>query len=175
MFPNRASRITVAVDRRNPPYVFEERGELRGTTIELLERISTQAELDLTFDPVDGPMAQAIHVAAGRADVAADFTVTQRRLRWFRFSRRYAVEELQVFTRRTGTIWPGWAHFHGTLGVKADSYAQEYLIRHQHRIPTLRLTLPSGCWSCSPRDMCMVSSSPAATAPHCSARTPIPT
>jgi ABC-type amino acid transport substrate-binding protein len=111
------------------------RGELRGATVDLLRDAFATQGVDVTFDPVDGVIAQAIHLSAGRADAAADLTVTERRLRWFRFSHRYHVEDLQIFTRKHGPIWPGWAHFHGTLGVKADSYAQEWLIRHHRQVP----------------------------------------
>ena len=128
-------RVTVTVDRLNPPYVAEEWGELRGATIDLLRRAFATQGIDVTFDPVDGPMAQAIHLSAGRADAAAHFTITARRLRWFRFSRHYHVEELQLYTLRSGPSSPGWNHFHGTLSVKTDSYAHEYLIRHHHAVP----------------------------------------
>ena len=127
--------MTIAVDRRNPPYVEEEWGEFRGATVDLLRRAFATQEIEVTFDPADGPLAQAIHLSAGRADAAADFTITERRLRWFRFSHHYHMEELQLYTLRHGPIWPGWAHFHGTLGVKADSYAHEFLIRHHHQVP----------------------------------------
>jgi ABC-type amino acid transport substrate-binding protein len=86
---------------------------------------------------VDGVVAQAIHLSAGRADAAADFTITDRRLRWFRFSDHYHLEELQLYTLKHGPIWPGWGHFHGRLSVKADSYAHEYLVRHHHLVPVL--------------------------------------
>jgi ABC-type amino acid transport substrate-binding protein len=127
--------VTITVDRANPPYVVEEWGELRGATVELVRDAFATQGVEVVFDPVDGVIAQAIHLSAGRADAAADFTVTERRLRWFRFSDRYHVEELQVFTLRRGPIWPGWHHFHGTLGVKADSYAHEYLVRHHQQVP----------------------------------------
>jgi ABC-type amino acid transport substrate-binding protein len=123
-------RVVVTVDRLNPPYVRETWGELSGVTVELLRAAFASQGTDVDFDPVDGPMAQALHLSAGRADVAADFTITERRSRWFRFSHRYFLEELQVFTLRSGPLWPGWGHFHGLLGVKTDSYAHEYLIRH---------------------------------------------
>ena len=132
-------RVTITVDRLNPPYVMEEWGELHGATVDLLRRAFATQGIEVDFDPVDGPMAQAIHLSAGRADAAADFTITGRRLRWFRFSHHYHVEELQVDGLRRGPSWPGWTHFHGTLGVKSDSYAHEYLIRHHHRVPLLPL------------------------------------
>jgi ABC-type amino acid transport substrate-binding protein len=132
---NRPDRVTIAVDRLNPPYVEEEWGELRGATVDLVRRAFATQGIDVGFDPVDGPMAQAIRLSAGRADAAADFTITERRLRWFRFSQHYHMEELQLFTLRHGPIWPGWTHFHGTLGVKTDSYAHEFLIRHHHQVP----------------------------------------
>jgi ABC-type amino acid transport substrate-binding protein len=102
--------------------------------VDLLRRAYATQGIEVDFDPVDGPMAQAIHLSAGRADAAADFTITDRRMRWFQFSHHYHLEELQLFTLRHGPIWPGWAHFHGTLGVKTDSYAHDYLIRHHHRV-----------------------------------------
>jgi ABC-type amino acid transport substrate-binding protein len=128
-------RVVITVDRRNPPYVSEQWGELHGATIDLLRRAFGARGIEVDFDPVDGPMAQAIHLSAGRADAAADFTITERRTRWFSFSHHYHVEDLQVYSLRGGRIWPGWRHFHGTLGVKTDSYAQEFLIRHHHDIP----------------------------------------
>ena len=127
--------VTVTVDRANPPYVLEEWGELRGATIDLVRDAFAARGVEVTFDPVDGVMAQAIHLSAGRADAAADLTITERRLRWFRFSDRYHIEDLQVFTLTHGPLWPGWHHFHGTLGVKTDSYAHEYLIRHFGQVP----------------------------------------
>jgi len=127
--------VTITVDRLNPPYVVEEWGELRGATVDLIRDAFATQGVVVTFDPVDGVIAQEIHLTAGRADAAADFTVTERRLRWFRFSDRYHVEELQIYTLKHGPIWPGWQHFHGTLGVKTDSYAHEYLIRHHHLVP----------------------------------------
>jgi ABC-type amino acid transport substrate-binding protein len=130
---NGRSTVTIAVDRLNPPYVTEEWGDLRGATIDLVRDAYQSQGVDVTFDPVDGVMAQEIHLTAGRADAAADFTITDRRLRWFTFSERYHVEELQLLTLKHGPIWPGWQHFNGTVGVKADSYAQEYLIRHHYQ------------------------------------------
>lgn len=127
--------MTITVDRLNPPYVVEEWGELRGATVELVRAAFRSQGVDVTFDPVEGVIAQEIHLSAGRADAAADFTITERRLRWFRFSHRYHVEELQILTSKYGPLWPGWHHFHGTLGVKSDSYAHEYLIRHHHLVP----------------------------------------
>jgi ABC-type amino acid transport substrate-binding protein len=127
--------VTITVDRRNPPYVEETGGELHGATVDLVRAAFATQGVEVTFDAVDGVIAQAIHLSAGRADAAADVSVTERRLRWFRFSQRYHVEELQIFTRKHGPIWTGWAHFHGTLGVKADSYAQEWLIRHHPQVP----------------------------------------
>ena len=127
--------VTITVDRANPPYVVEEWGELRGATIDLVRDAFAASGVAVVFDPVDGVMAQAIHLSAGRADAAADFTITERRLHWFRFSDRYHIEDLQVFTLTHGPIWPGCQHFHGTLGVKTDSYAHEYLIRHFGQMP----------------------------------------
>jgi ABC-type amino acid transport substrate-binding protein len=132
---NEQRSVTIAVDRQNPPYVVEEWGELRGATVELLRDAFGAQGVDVTFDVVDGVMAQEIDLTVGRADAAADFTITERRLRWFRFSDHYHVEELQLFTLKRGPIWPGWHHFHGRLGVKTDSYAHEYLIRHHHLVP----------------------------------------
>lgn len=82
-------------------------------------------------------MAQVIQLTVDRADAAADFTITDRRLRWFKFSERYHVEELQLLSLKHGPIWPGWQHFGGMIGVKADSYAQEYLIRRHHSVRLL--------------------------------------
>ena len=127
--------ITISVDRHNPPYVEEQWGELRGASVELVRDAFASQGVSVRFDPVDGVMAQAIHLAAGHADAAADITITQRRLRWFCFSDRYHVEDLQLYTRRHGPLWPGWQHFHGRLGVKADSYAHEFLVRHHHLVP----------------------------------------
>lgn len=132
---NERTVVTIAVDRLNPPYVVEEWGELRGATVELVRDAFRSQGIDVTFDAVDGVMAQEIDLTVGRADAAADFTITERRLRWFRFSDRYHVEELQLFTLKHGPIWPGWHHFRGRLGVKTDSYAHEYLIRHHHLVP----------------------------------------
>jgi ABC-type amino acid transport substrate-binding protein len=134
---NSLETVTVTVDRLNPPYVEEEWGVLRGATIDLVLAAFGSQGVSVTFDPVDGVLAQAIHLSAGRADAAADFTITDRRLRWFRFSDHYHLEELQLYTRKHGPIWPGWAHFHGRVGVKADSYAHEFLIRHHHLVPLL--------------------------------------
>lgn len=135
---SRLERVTVTVDRENPPYAWDERGVLRGATVDLLQRAFATQGVEVQFDPVDGPMVQAIHVSAGRADAAADFTITARRQRWFAFSAPYNIEELQLYALRHGPIWPGWRHFHGTLGVKTESYAHEFLIRHHH---TVRLAL----------------------------------
>jgi ABC-type amino acid transport substrate-binding protein len=132
---NQVSSVTITVDRLNPPYVSEESGELRGATVELVRDAFHSQGVDVIFDPVEGVMAQEIHLSAGRADAAADFTITDRRLRWFRFSNRYHVEELQILTSKRGPLWPGWQHFHGILSVKTDSYAHEYLIRHHHLVP----------------------------------------
>lgn len=127
--------MTITVDRLNPPYVTEVWGELRGATVDLVREAFASQGVAVVFDSVDGPVAQAIHLSVGRADAAADFTITERRLNWFRFSQRYHLEELQVFTLKHGPIWTGWREFHGALGVKADSYAHEYLIRHHHLVP----------------------------------------
>jgi ABC-type amino acid transport substrate-binding protein len=132
---NDRTSVTITVDRNNPPYVTEEWGDLRGATIDLLRDAFRSQGVDVTFDPVDGVIAQEIHLTVGRADAAADFTITDRRLRWFKFSERYHIEELQLLTLKHGPIWPGWQHFHGTLGVKTDSYAHDYLIRHHHQTP----------------------------------------
>ena len=126
--------VTITVDRENPPYVVEEWGELRGATVDLLREAFGSQGIEVLFDPVDGVIAQAIHLSVGRADAAADFTITERRARWFRFSHRYHLEELQLYARKHGPIWPGWRHLHGMVGVKTDSYAQEYLIRHHHQV-----------------------------------------
>lgn len=130
--------VTIAVDRQNPPYAWEEWGELRGATVDLLRRVFTVQHVAVTLHAVDGPMAQAIQVSAGLTDAAADFTITARRQRWFHFSQPYNMEELQVYALRHGPIWPGWRTFRGVLGVKSNSYAHEFLIRHHH---TVRLAL----------------------------------
>src|SRR5581483_3602799 len=75
-------------------------------------------------------------LAAGRVDAAADITVTERRRAWFAFSSFYHVEELMVFGRKGGALWPGFRHFQGLVAVKSNSYVQEYLTRH---FPTVRL------------------------------------
>lgn len=129
--------VRITVDRTNPPYVEEVWGDLRGATVDLLRAAFGTQGIEVVFDAVDGPFAQAMHLGAGRADAAADYTITERRLNWFRFSRHYHFEELQLYTLRHGPLWPGWRHFHGTLGVKTDSYAHEYLIRHHHLLPSL--------------------------------------
>jgi ABC-type amino acid transport substrate-binding protein len=134
---NDRSTVTIAVDRLNPPYVTEEWGELRGATIDLVRDAFQTQGVDVLFDPVDGVMAQEIQLSVGRAEAAADFTITERRMRWYMFSERYHVEELQLLTMKHGPIWPGWQHFNGTVGVKSDSYAQEYLIRHHHQVRLL--------------------------------------
>lgn len=123
-------RVRITIDRGNPPFSEELNGDLQGVSVDLIRRAFASQNVEVAFDLVDGPMAQAIHLSAGRADAAADITITERRLRWFRFSRRYYVEELQVYTSRHGQVWSGWAHFHGTIGVKTDSYAYDYLVRH---------------------------------------------
>jgi ABC-type amino acid transport substrate-binding protein len=127
-------RVTVTTDRHNPPYSDDAGGELRGTTIDLVQRAFATQSAEVVFDPVDGPMAQAVHLAAGRAD-AADFSITERRRQWYHFSYHYGSEALQVFTLRDGSLWPGLDHFHGVLGAKTDSYAQEFLIRERWATP----------------------------------------
>ncbi len=122
--------VRITIDRGNPPFSQELYGELQGVSVDLIRRAFASQHVEVEFDPVDGPMAQAIHLSAGRADAAADMTVTERRQRWFRFSHRYYVEELQVYTSRHGQVWTGWAHFHGKIAVKTDSYAYDYLVRH---------------------------------------------
>ena len=129
-----SGQVIITVDRLNPPDVRQTGGELTGVTTDLLREAFAASGVTVAFDPVDGPLAQSLHVSAGRADAAGDFTITERRSRWFRFSHRYHLEELQVFTLRHGPIWPGWGHFHGLLAVKTDSYAHEYLIRHHRHI-----------------------------------------
>jgi ABC-type amino acid transport substrate-binding protein len=127
--------VTIAVDRSNPPYSFEDGGEVRGSTITLVTQAFAGEAIQPRFAAVDGPMAQTVAVAAGRAEMAADVSVTARRAQWYRFSDHYGSEELQVFTMRDGPLWPGMRHFHGLLGLKSDSYAQEYLIRHHRTVP----------------------------------------
>jgi len=132
-----SAAVRITVDRQNPPYVEEVWGELRGATVDLIRAAFASQGGEVAFDAVDGPFAQAMHLGAGRADAAADFTITERRLNWFRFSRHYHFEELQLYTLRHGALWPGWHHFHGTVGVKTDSYAHEYLIRHHYSVPNV--------------------------------------
>jgi ABC-type amino acid transport substrate-binding protein len=127
--------VTIAIDRSNPPYSFEKDGELRGSTIALVTQAFAGEAIQPQFTAVDGPLAQTVAVAAGRAEMAADVSVTPRRAQWYRFSNHYGTEELQVFTMRDGPLWPGVRYFHGILGLKSDSYAQEYLIRHHRTVP----------------------------------------
>jgi len=131
--------ITVCVDRSNPPYVEELNGELHGLSCELVRRAFSHEGVEVQLLAANGPLEQAIFLATGRAEVAADLTITERRLRWFRFSHPYLVEELQVLMRRHGRLWSGLERFEGIVGVKADSYAQEYLIRHHPRLRLLPL------------------------------------
>src|SRR5579872_2230934 len=124
--------LTVCIDRLNPPYAVETQGTLQGVTVDLVRKAFASQRLEVEFHPADGPLAQAVSLASGRADVAADLTITARRRHWYRFSRPYMFEELQVFTLRDGPLWAGWSRFNRVLGVKADSYAQEYLRRYRH-------------------------------------------
>jgi len=131
-----AERLLIAVDRLNPPFVTADAwGAVQGFSIDLIRAVLAHSGLAVEFLPLDGPMAQIMWLAAGRVDAAADITVTERRRAWFAFSAYYHVEELMIFGRRDGPIWPGFRHFTGKLAVKANSYVQEYLIRHYPHIP----------------------------------------
>jgi putative amino-acid transport system substrate-binding protein len=126
----------IAFDRRNPPFSTTEAWETTGFSVALVRAAFAHAGIEIEVIAVDGPMAQTMWLAAGRVDAAADITVTERRRAWFAFSSYYHVEELMVFGREGGALWPGFRHFHGSIAVKSGSYVQEYLIRH---FPTLRL------------------------------------
>lgn len=130
-------RLSIAIDRNNPPYAFEDGFGLAGASVTIVTRALAQRGVEADFVPVDGLAAQTIQLAAGRVDAAADITITERRASFFHFSDRYLIEELQLFGLKHGPAWPGWRAFHGTLGVKADSYAHEYLVRHVPGVPSL--------------------------------------
>jgi putative amino-acid transport system substrate-binding protein len=131
-------RLLIAVDHLNPPFsVADEWGDVRGFSIDLIRAAFAHGGYAVEFLPLDGPMAQIMWLAAGRVDAAADVTVTDRRRAWFAFSAYYHVEELMIFGRRDGPIWPGFRHFTGKLAVKVNSYVQEYLVRHHPHIPLL--------------------------------------
>jgi putative amino-acid transport system substrate-binding protein len=128
--------LRIAFDRLNPPFSTVRDWEAEGFSVSLVREALAYAGIELEVQGLDGPMAQTMWLAAGRVDAAADITVTERRRAWFAFSSYYYVEELMVFGRKGGVLWPGFRHFHGTIAVKSGSYVQEYLIRH---FPTLRL------------------------------------
>jgi putative amino-acid transport system substrate-binding protein len=128
-------RLTIAIDRLNPPFTVVEDGLPAGYSVDVICAALAHEGIEAEFLPVDGPMAQTIWLAAGRADAAADITVTERRRAWFAFSAHYHVEELMIFGLRHGPIWPGFRHFTGKLAVKVNSYVHEYLIRHHPHIP----------------------------------------
>lgn len=131
-------RMLIAVDHLNPPFsVADQWGAVRGFSIDLIRAAFAHGGYEVEFLPLDGPMAQIMWLAAGRVDAAADITVTERRRAWFAFSAYYHVEELMIFGRRDGPIWPGFRHFTGKLAVKVNSYVQEYLVRHHPHIPLL--------------------------------------
>jgi ABC-type amino acid transport substrate-binding protein len=130
--------VTIAIDHLNPPFsLLDEWGDPRGFSVDVVRAAFASVRVEVEFRPVDGPMAQVMWVAAGRVDAAADITVTERRKAWFAFSNHYHVEELMIFGRRDGPIWPGFRHFHGRLAVKVNSYVQEFLIRHHPNIPMI--------------------------------------
>ena len=130
-------RVSIAVDRNNPPYALCDEGGLRGASIAVIARAFALRRIDVEFVPVDGLVAQTMRLAAGRVDAAADMTVTARRNAFYRFSDRYLIEELQLFGLKHGPPWPGWRAFRGVLGVKADSYAHEFLVSQHPRVPSL--------------------------------------
>ena len=134
------STVRIAVDRSNAPYVFEDGIAVAGASVAVIAAALAQRGVEAEFVPVDGLAAQMIALAAGRVDAAADITITERRRGFFSFSNRYLIEELQLFGLKHGPAWTGWRGFAGTIGVKADSYAHEYLIRQQ---PSVR-ALPVG-------------------------------
>ncbi|MFN8558516.1 MAG: transporter substrate-binding domain-containing protein [Dehalococcoidia bacterium] len=130
-----ARPIVVAVDHLNPPFVQARDEAVEGFTVDVVRAAYERVGWEVEFRPVDGPVSQLIFLAAGSVDAAADITVTERRRAWFAFSHHYHVEELMVFGLRGGALWPGFRHFTGRLAVKANSYVQEYLIRHYPRLP----------------------------------------
>lgn len=127
--------LTIAIDRLNPPFSFVRDGEPAGYSVDLIRAALTRAGIEAAFVPADGPMTQMIWLTTGRADAAADITVTERRRAWFAFSDHYHVEELMIFGLRNGPIWSGFRHFTGRLAVKVNSYVHEYLIRHHPLVP----------------------------------------
>ncbi len=129
--------VIISFDHLNPPFAYMGEDQARGFSIELIRAAYAHERIDVTFAPADGPVTQLIRLAAGRADGAADITVTQRRRAWFAFSAHYHVEQLMIFGLRHGPVWPGFRHFSGKLAVKANSYVHEYLIRHHPRIPLI--------------------------------------
>jgi ABC-type amino acid transport substrate-binding protein len=135
MFSTR--RVSVAIDRNNPPYALSDDNGLHGASIDIISDAFAARGIEVEFCPVEGLVAQTIRLAAGRVDAAADMTVTARRNAFYRFSDRYLIEELQLFGLKHGPAWPGWRTFRGTLGVKADSYAHEFLLSQHSGVPAL--------------------------------------
>jgi ABC-type amino acid transport substrate-binding protein len=119
----------IAVDGENPPFTLrDELGEQRGFSIELC-CLCLDQEGDLRFEVADGPMTQSIWLTTGRVDAILDMTASFRRERWYDFSQGYFVDELAVFERRDGPLWAGLDRVRGSLAVKSNSYAEEWLRR----------------------------------------------
>jgi putative S-methylcysteine transport system substrate-binding protein len=131
-----AGHLRIAFDKLNPPFSTVNDEHADGFSVSLVRAALAHAGIEVDVLGMDGPMAQIMWLAAGRVDAAADITVTERRRAWFAFSSFYHVEELMVFGRKGGALWPGFRHFQGLVAVKSNSYVQEYLIRH---FPTVRL------------------------------------
>jgi ABC-type amino acid transport substrate-binding protein len=132
-----SSSLRIAVDRGNAPYVVEDGFGLAGASVDVISTALVRRGVEVEFMPVDGLAAQMIALAAGRVDAAADITITERRRDFFSFSNRYLIEELQLFGLKHGPAWTGWRGFTGTVGVKADSYAHEYLVRQHAGVRSL--------------------------------------
>lgn len=130
-------RVTIAIDRNNPPYAQSDESGLHGASIAIVTDAFAARDVEVEFCPVEGLVAQTIRLAAGRVDAAADMTVTPRRNAFYRFSDRYLIEELQLFGLKHGPSWPGWRAFRGALGVKVDSYAHEFLLSQHPRVPSV--------------------------------------
>jgi ABC-type amino acid transport substrate-binding protein len=131
--------LRIAFDRLNPPFATVRDWESSGFTVAVVRAAYEHAGMAVEAVGLDGPMAQLMWLAAGRVDGAADITDTARRRAWFVFSTYYHIEELMVFGRRDGPIWSGFRHFRGIVAVKANSYVQEYLIRHQPELRRLEV------------------------------------
>lgn len=131
--------LRLAFDRFNPPFATVHDGEAEGFSVAVIRAAYAYSGIEVEVLGLDGPMAQIMWLAAGRADAAADITVTERRRAWFAFSAYYYVEELMVFGRKHGPIWPGFRHFRGVVAVKTNSYVQEYLIRHHPELRRLEV------------------------------------